>query len=79
MSTIRLNQDARQQLDHAGISMAAYARALGWADGVWGGDKCGCADDRCIGFHHDAGEDCGCLQVLLTEAVAAQMKDEATS
>jgi len=36
-------------------------------DGAWGGDKCGCTDDRCIGYHHDATDECQCLPVMLDQ------------
>ena len=29
-----------------------------------GMDDCGCPDDRCIGYHHEAGEPCGCVETL---------------
>lgn len=29
-----------------------------------GGDACGCPDDRCIGYHHDVGEPCRCVEAL---------------
>lgn len=60
----RLSFDAREQLKDAGISQAAWSREH-FADGTWGGDKCGCPDDRCIGYHHDAEDDCGCLPALI--------------
>jgi hypothetical protein len=31
---------------------------------------CGCPDDRCAGFHHGAGQECGCLRVLLADMVS---------
>lgn len=62
---MELTDQAREQLRAAGISEAQWARENGFADGVWGGDACGCPDDRCIGFHHDATGDCGCLPALL--------------
>ncbi|WIX78674.1 hypothetical protein QRX50_46300 [Amycolatopsis carbonis] len=65
MST-RLNLHAREQLRAAGISQAQWARQY-FGDGRWHGDECGCPDDRCIGFHHDAEDDCGCLPALLDE------------
>lgn len=36
-----------------------------YPDGQWGGDRCGCPDDRCIGFHgdHEPGE-CPCVEYL---------------
>lgn len=64
-----LNEAARLELRDAGISQAEWARRSGYADGKWGGDKCGCPDDRCIGHHHDAQDDCGCLRALLTDAL----------
>lgn len=66
MST-RLNEAARDALADAGITQAAWFRSQGYADGRWGGDACGCPDDRCAGFHHDPDEECGCLRVLLAD------------
>ena len=34
---------------------------------VWGGDDCGCTDDRCTGHHHVSSAECGCLDVRLDE------------
>jgi hypothetical protein len=42
----------------------------GYADGKWGGDRCGCLDDRCIGHHHDGEHGCSCLDTMLDDAVA---------
>ena len=56
---------ARDALRDAGITQADWARAHYYEPGHWGGDACGCPDDRCIGYHHDASESCGCLGVLL--------------
>lgn len=64
---MRLNNEAREQLRAAGISQAEWARRNFCADGIWGGDACGCPDDRCIGFHHDEHDECGCLPALLAE------------
>ncbi len=64
----KLNEDARLVLREAGISQAAWARHNGYANGQWFGDACGCTDDRCIGYHHDAEDECGCLPALLREA-----------
>jgi hypothetical protein len=61
----RLNEAARLQLRDAGISQAEWARRF-YTDGKWYGDSCGCPDDRCIGYHHDGPEDCGCLPALLS-------------
>lgn len=64
MSGRRLNDEARAALRDAGVSQAAWARRH--FDVVsWWGDVCGCPDDRCIGFHHDAQDECGCLRALL--------------
>jgi len=44
-----------------------WAGAL--ANGKWYGDRCGCPDDRCAGYHHSKGVDawdCGCLDALLS-------------
>jgi len=62
-----LNATAKATLRAAGISQAGWARAH-FADGRWHGDACGCSDDRCTGYHHDVGEDCGCLPALLKQA-----------
>lgn len=39
-----------------------YVDAWLTPDGLWAGDKCGCQDDRCIGYHHDESDECGCLE-----------------
>lgn len=62
-----LNANARAVIQEAGVTVAGYVRWAGWSDGAWHGDQCGCTDDRCIGFHHDEHEDCGCLPVLLDQ------------
>lgn len=51
------------------VTIAGYMREQGYTSG-WGGDRCGCPDDRCIGFHHYDETDCGCLDVLLDQYVA---------
>jgi hypothetical protein len=61
----RLNAAARLTLRNAGITPAQWARIQGQPDGKWYGDACGCNDDRCIGYHHDENDDCGCLPALL--------------
>lgn len=51
------------------VTIAGYVRH--WCpDGVWGGDSCGCVDDRCIGHHHDGADGCDCLPVLLDQYIA---------
>ena len=67
-----LNADAKAALRDAGVSQAEWARANWSSSGRWSGDACGCPDDRCIGYHHYDGEDCGCLQTLLQSYVAGE-------
>lgn len=62
----RLTPLARATIQDYGWTVADYIRQ--WCpDGQWHGDRCGCPDDRCRdGYHHDIGEDCGCLIAFLT-------------
>lgn len=62
-----LNAIAKAALKAYGISQADWARRNFYSDGHWGGDACGCPDDRCIGYHHDGPDNCGCLPVLLEQ------------
>lgn len=64
-----LNAAAKAALRDAGVSQAAWARHHFYA-GRWLGDACGCPDDRCIGYHHDGPDDCGCLPALLEQMLA---------
>lgn len=59
-----LNATAKATLRSYGISQAEWARR-NFYNGGWGGDACGCPDDRCIGYHHHDPDDCGCLETLL--------------
>lgn len=64
----KLNDTAEATLRDAGLTPADWARANGYEDGKWGGDVCGCPDDRCAnGYHHDGEDDCGCLPTLLAD------------
>lgn len=61
-----LSMAARRVLRDAGIPAREYIDSWS-ASGQWQGDTCGCPDDRCIGHHHDAEDDCGCLRTILDE------------
>lgn len=64
----RLNYAARETLQLAGLTSRQWAQRHGYASAAeWRGDECGCPDDRCIGYHHDAEEECGCLPALINE------------
>lgn len=66
----KLNAAAKAALREAGFTQAQWATLWGYRDG-WGGDQCGCFDDRCAnGFHHTGVNDCGCLETMLNDAVA---------
>jgi len=66
-----LSRHARDTITSHGapVTVAGYVRHW-FPDGVWRGDACGCPDDRCIGYHHDEADDCGCLGVTLGEYAA---------
>ena len=66
-----LSQQARDDIQASGLTIAAYIRDR-WSDGKWHGDACGCSDDRCIGYHHDEGEECQCPPVLLRDVLASR-------
>lgn len=64
----QLNYEARETLSLAGLTPSAWAKRHGYQTSKdWRGDECGCPDDRCIGYHHDASEECGCLPALIEE------------
>ena len=65
-----LNGAAKATLRAYGVSQAAWARCHFHTTGRWHGDACGCPDDRCIGYHHDGPDDCGCLPALLDQMAA---------
>jgi hypothetical protein len=62
----KLTQTARDTIkqDYRSLTIAGYTRHF-FGDAGWGGDRCGCVDDRCIGFHHDDESACGCLPAWL--------------
>jgi len=63
----RLNFDARTKLWQARIRPEDWARA-NYSDGEWHGDMCGC-NGPCAGQHHDEGDDCWCLVVMIENAL----------
>lgn len=63
----KLSIAAKATIKDHGVSQASWARRF-FSMPVWRGDTCGCPDERCIGYHHDAAEDCGCLSSLITES-----------
>ena len=64
---MKLNEAAKATLRDAGVTQAGWRRANYMNRGAWTGDACGCPDDRCIGYHHDGPDDCGCLPTLLAD------------
>jgi len=73
MST--LTKQARETIKWYG-TITGYTRHY-FGDHGWGGDACGCVDDRCIGFHHDREDDCQCLLPWLDDYVKASRSGEA--
>lgn len=67
----KLNVEARYHLRSAGVSQADWARRY-FTDAKWHGDVCGCPDDRCIGYHHEQQDECGCLTALLIDVEEAR-------
>lgn len=75
MTGARLTRQARDTIKWTGrITIAGYIRHYYGGD-AWGGDECGCVDDRCIGYHHDASDECQCLAVWINEAIVEQARD----
>lgn len=68
----RLNDQARETLAAHGITPRQWTDHHQPDGGPWGGDTCGCPDDRCTGHHHDAADRCGCLDVLIGDYLAAR-------
>ena len=62
-----LTKRALELLEGAGLTEQAWARANYMRSGAWCGDRCGCMDDRCIGYHHSGEDDCGCLPAALED------------
>lgn len=69
----KLTQHARKEIRANGVSVAAYMRHHGGTN-TWGGDVCGCTDDRCAnGYHHAGIDDCGCLPVLINQMLGRDL------
>ncbi len=64
--TNTLTRAARETIKASGLTIRAFILE-NQGDENWHGDDCGCTDDRCIGFHHEEHEECGCLPVLIEE------------
>lgn len=67
----KLTQTARDTIKGSGLTIVGYTRHF-FGDAGWLGDRCGCDDDRCIGYHHYDESDCQCLPVLLDEYAAGR-------
>ena len=67
-----LDENALLVLRDFNLTPEEYARKYYGRDvgDTWPGSPCGCPDDRCIGHHHGADEDCGCV-VSLARDIAA--------
>lgn len=63
-----ISRDALREVRWAGLTRAAFV-GFASADGVWYGDRCGCFDDRCAGYHHVEGERCQCLQPCIDQVL----------
>lgn len=56
--------EARATLAEHGVTVADYYRLYGQ------GDRCGCPDDRCIGYHHETPQEPCDLRYWLEEDIA---------
>lgn len=61
---VTLIAQARETLKYAGIKPAQWIKVHG-NKVTWTGDRCGCPDDRCFGFHHDELYECECLPAMI--------------
>lgn len=68
--TYKLTRQAREQIKASGITIADYVRGAFPYSETWRGDVCGCFDDRCIGYHHDERDDCGCIAPCIADVKA---------
>lgn len=63
-----LNAHALHELELQGWTEADWCRLHGRDPAQpWGGDACGCSDHRCIGYHHDASDECQCLPAMIDD------------
>lgn len=65
-----ISKQALIEIRWAGLTRAEFVRYSS-SDGVWYGDRCGCFDDRCAGYHHEEGERCHCLQPCIDQVLEA--------
>ena len=73
-----LSRAARATIAAEGITVRQYVdHHAGRGVSRWPGDRCGCTDDRCDGYHHMAGEPCLCVEVLSRNAAATISRKEA--
>jgi hypothetical protein len=63
-----LSVTALRTIRAAGFTRSQWLLMWGYAE-TWGGDRCGCFDDRCIGYHHEGADGCGCLNTMIDDAV----------
>lgn len=71
----QLTAHAKEELEEAGFTPWAWARHC-FGSPTWRGDRCGCSDDRCIGYHHDNEDDCQCLPALLQEHAQSKLANQ---
>lgn len=65
---MKLSREARETIRNwrGVVTIAGYV-SHNYPNGEWGGDACGCFDDRCRGYHHDLDDRCGCLPECLDQ------------
>lgn len=63
-----ISKQALTEIRWAGLTRAQFV-GFASSDGIWYGDRCGCFDDRCAGYHHNEDERCYCLQPCIDQAL----------